>query len=184
MAFVDLEHESEDLFRAPVIKVGDAELTGPGLALYEKFFENAPTAKSSLYPSAHKAAIKEMMVWDEETFRPAVNQLIDRLVEKEEADNEEDDSKVLDEFFDTHMVSLEKKLETHTVGFSCERLSFADVVIYNDMCSVLHLYGAELKESTTPNLSEWFENMKTIVPKIEELDKKFDQACKAKGIGK
>ena len=58
-----------------------------------------------------------------------------------------------------------------------------DLMIYNDIRSILVLYGSRLKRRETPSLHNWFENMKELCPPVAELDQKFDQVCKGKGIG-
>ena len=81
------------------------------------------------------------------------------------------------------MVALEKKIES-LQGICCEMITYLDLLIYNEIRSVLVLYGTKLKRKETPNLNQWYENMTDLYPPvIIELNAKFDEVCKSKGIG-
>ena len=124
-------------------------------------------------------------------MRPNVDKLIKNLIAKAaggaggaDAQNE-DEATVeanLNQFFDTHMVALEKKVES-LQGVCCEMITYLDLLIYNEIRSVLVLYGTKLKRKETPNLNAWYENMTELCPPVIELNTKFDEVCKSKGIG-
>ena len=62
-------------------------------------------------------------------------------------------------------------------------ITYLDLLIYNEIRSVLVLYGTKLKRKDTPNLHAWYENMTELCPPVIELNTKFEEACKSKGIG-
>ena len=72
---------------------------------------------------------------------------------------------MLDLFFESHMRFLEEKLGQH-MGICCETITFMDIVVYNDVRSVLSLYATSLRNSETPRLIDWFQNMNELCPPI------------------
>ena len=131
---------------------------GPGVYLFDTFFEHNFIAKRIFYPEAHQEAIDEMKEWHSESLRPLVEALVSKLLnppmEEEEKTKEkeaaiENSKSLLDQFFDTLMPHLESKFGDHN-GICCETITFMDVVIYNDIRTVLVLYATNLKNKETP----------------------------------
>ena len=56
------------------------------------------------------------------------------------------------------MVALEKKVES-LQGVSCEKITYLDLLFYNEIRAVLVLYGTKLKRKETPSLNAWYEDM-------------------------
>ena len=81
------------------------------------------------------------------------------------------------------MVALEANLEGGNVGICCDSITFMDVVIYNDIRTILVLYQTSLSNDTTPQLNNWFQNMTELCPPIAHYDNKFDLVCTNRGIG-
>lgn len=171
--------------------------------MFEHFFEQCFIAKRTFCPQEFKTAIDQQAVWFKQNLRPNTLLLTNLLpkqatttadvanadteaVGAEEAEGK-DDSKdqienTLQVFFDTHMIALEKKVEQHG-GVCCETITYMDLMIYNEIRTVLVLYGTKLKKKETPSLHNWFENINELCPPVAELDQKFDKVCKEKGIG-
>ena len=57
-----------------------------------------------------------------------------------------------------------------------------DIVIYNEIRTVLTIYGTSLKYSETPKLVDWFSQMQGLQP-IANLDNEFDKVCTNRNIG-
>ena len=117
-------------------------------------------------------------------MRPNVEKLIKALSTREKNSNGVDQATetLFQQFFDTNMVALERKVEQHG-GICCETISYLDLLIYNEIRSILVLFGTKLKRRETPNLNTWYENMNELCPPVAELDTRFDKVCKEKGIG-
>ena len=87
----------------------------------------------------------------------------------------------MDQFFETLMPFLESKFGDNN-GICCETITFMDVVIYNDIRTILVLYATNLKNKETPKVLEWFANMNELCPPISTLDNQFDLVVTNRGI--
>ena len=81
------------------------------------------------------------------------------------------------------MVTLERKVEQNA-GICCETITYLDLLVYNEIRSILTLFGTKLKRRETPNLNTWYENMDELCPPVDELNSRFDKVCKEKGISR
>lgn len=86
----------------------------------------------------------------------------------------EDVKQALDEFFNSILAMLDKKLQKYE--FLCgEEYTVADIQIYNEIQTVLILHKQRRIESRElPNLFSWFNKMASL-PEIEESDKKLKE---------
>ena len=179
-----------------MLTYGDMKVFGPGMYLFDTFFEHNFIAKRIFFPEAHKELIEEMIQWHKESLRINMETLVDKLMNPVEMTDEqlqesaakskeamlEGSKSELDEFFETLMPFLETKFGDNN-GICCETITFMDVVIYNDIRTVLALYATSLRSKETPKVLEWFQNMNELCPPISDLDNKFDQVVQNRGLG-
>ena len=69
------------------------------------------------------------------------------------------------------MPSLDKKLQRY--DYLCgEDYTVIDIVIYNELMTVMTLHRRTLESREMPNMFSWFKKMSGI-PEIIEIDRKF-----------
>ena len=78
---------------------------------------------------------------------------------------------VLDEFFNNIFPVLDKKVEKH--DYLCaDECSVVDIVVYNELMTVLFLYEKDIQYNEYPNLHAWFHKIGSI-PEVILTDEKF-----------
>ena len=89
----------------------------------------------------------------------------------------EEVKKQLDEFFLVIVPELNRGLSQHDY-FCGDEITAADIIIYNELKTVLTLHRRELVSRETPDLYAWYNGRLALMSEVKEVDTQFVEIVK------
>ena len=161
----------------PTITEGRFLILGGYLVFMNYLLNHHKAIREKLYPEEEKLQIDKILLWFQSIMRPCSQKLIRMAVGPQafgEKPYSQDDIKAShEEFFNTIVAMLEKKLERYE--FLCgEEYTVVDLQLYNEINTVLILHKKKIGGREFPNVFDWYNKMSKI-PEIMESDKVFNE---------
>lgn len=146
----------------PVIVDGSFKVLG-STQVFVNYLANAKPKLQKLYPTEKKAEIQSHLNWLVSVLRPSTKRLTSMIVGQKAFDQPESSASDLNEeiefFYGTLLPKLNDMLGDRPYFCDSQTLSVVDIVIYNELLSVIAIIGRKVDPGT--KLAKWIKLVQT-----------------------